>query len=399
MSTIEIGLLVFSFLLVATLLAFILVNRMAIIHRLRFLEPLFLASTTVSLILLVITFRWTGLTISDSLGLAGLIFSFLFGLYGSKFLERRRRALLSIVVPSKAAFNNEARRGLFGGLETLPVEIDDPFDSVVASYEDLPAFNLAMQKAALARPDYVVLNAPSAAQLDSEECTQAITAITSRGGRIICMEMAPSNIKDYEGLVTQIYSEVDVGASILAQYAVEQIPPNGTALLLAGPEYSAEANRRKKAIEECLQGAEGRHHDTYSLPGWTDVGCYQRTRECLRNGQTPDVIICGNDTMALGAVRAIRELSQSLSKKPKVFGYDGIPQAIIAIAQLESPFYATIRTPPSAFGEMAAYIIRLELTGIRRPSLENSESIIHIDGANLVSKDNADRILEYITAS
>jgi DNA-binding LacI/PurR family transcriptional regulator len=120
--------------------------------------------------------------------------------------------------------------------------------------------------------------------------------------------------------------------------------------------------------------------------GWYEEAAKDRILDLLeRNSNgTPHLIICGNDTLALGAVKAIQEFSLRVKKPlcqynndyPLVFGYDGQPLAISAIAEPCSPFRATIKTPLDDCGKTIAEIIERDLKDHENSSTKLNEELV-----------------------
>jgi ABC-type sugar transport system substrate-binding protein len=387
-------------LFLVSLACFLVVNNLAVIYRRKFLHPTFIVSTLTFFILCVVVLNYFGYSFSDTLAVVGLVATFLFGFAGTRFLQRRQETLAILAITSKSRFIEELRKGFYNNLGDVPIKVEDVFagSNSSESFEDLPALIPTAQKAELLRPDYLIILPHSKLQADSRELASVLSRLTKRGGRVIVMQNPPENINSYKGMVTCIYSDVTEGARIIAAYAVATLAETSTVLLLNGPGYSPPAQTRKKIIMSELEQA---HHNIISqdLPGWTEEGAYLRANSFLHDNPAPDLIICGNDTMAFGAVRAVREFAYTKRAKPiptKVFGYDGLTRAIISIADKDSPFYATVRIPPYSYGKIAANIIRAEVGGIAKPRSEDTMRKISIDGTNLVTKENADRILDYL---
>lgn len=72
-----------------------------------------------------------------------------------------------------------------------------------------------------------------------------------------------------------------------------------------------------------------------------------------QRGDTPpfDALVCGNDTVALGALTALREAGLRVPDDVAVVGFDDIPMAAHA-----SPPLTTVRSPLLALGEAAGHL-------------------------------------------
>jgi DNA-binding LacI/PurR family transcriptional regulator len=79
---------------------------------------------------------------------------------------------------------------------------------------------------------------------------------------------------------------------------------------------------------------------------------YSATHELLKRAPEITAILAGNDTIALGVMRAARETGRAIPDNLSIIGYDDLPFA----AYLEPPL-TTIRTRPLIQGETATHIL------------------------------------------
>ncbi len=79
---------------------------------------------------------------------------------------------------------------------------------------------------------------------------------------------------------------------------------------------------------------------------------YLAALELLKNAPDITAVHAGNDTIALGVMRAARELGRVLPQDLSIIGFDDLPFA----AYLEPPL-TTIRTKPIEQGELAAHVL------------------------------------------
>ncbi len=344
-----------------------------------------------------------GLSLGDSVGVVGIPLAFFAGALVDYHRTLSTRTKLIVVIPSKAPFNVALRRGIAAEASGSSLEIDDPCAKIERGYEDLAGLLKEVHEAVNQKPDYLLVHAPSPGVLDASEFQEMARTMTGRHGRILCIEGGPANIADFHGLITEIVSDSQAGAKLLADYAVKilaqdealgQVDPY--VCILSGPRYSPIAVNRVKIMQDTFEDVNIRC-SVREATGWSELECHDKTLSLLvasimHGNPVPDIIICGNDVMALGAVRAIREIGHQTKHRPKVFGYDGLAEAVACIAQPETPFYATIRTPPALLGEKAIQMICEEIDGKRKPAVADK---IEIDFTHLVTKENANHILNF----
>jgi len=98
---------------------------------------------------------------------------------------------------------------------------------------------------------------------------------------------------------------------------------------------------------------------------FTESGGYDvvRTRLSTRlDGEgLPDGLVCANDEIALGALRAARELGIEVPGQLAITGWDDIP-----VAALVSPALTTIRQPMRELGSTAAVLLAERISAGRR---------------------------------
>lgn len=301
------------------------------------------------------------LTFSDGLSVAGLALTLLFAA-GASFMNRMKlRLRIGVVIPSRVPFHSELRAGLNEALRGERCDLYDDYLVTNRALENLADFLPALRRTLHWRPDYLVVCSPSVSLISSEQVAGLLTSFARRGGGIIFIDNPPADeicrqLKKRYGSVT---SDVETGAKWIAQFVKTRLGPGESVLVLAGPSSSAPAEVRRKMFEIAIPDATVEVADTGA---WTAESTYQSLCQRLQRGERPRFVVCGNDVMAFGVVRALREfVTHNQQRGPlsvEVIGYDGIARALFAISEPSNPFCATIRTPPSAYGqEIAAMII------------------------------------------
>ena len=152
------------------------------------------------------------------------------------------------------------------------------------------------------------------------------------------------------------------GATALACHMIER---HGRRRLyyVAGPPEAPDARERRRAVEEAV----ARH------PGVILAGCYQgrfaaisgqlAVREILAapRREFPEAIICGNDQMAIGAMRELQAAGIRVPADVAVVGFDDIH-----LGAMFTPPLTTVRQPMRLLGERACSLL---LERIADPSL------------------------------
>ncbi|RPE67130.1 DNA-binding LacI/PurR family transcriptional regulator [Pacificibacter maritimus] len=133
-------------------------------------------------------------------------------------------------------------------------------------------------------------------------------------------------------------------------------------LFLAGPQTISAHLGRKETFSRLWEAQFNVTPDFISVPIYDPVRAYERTKEYLEDlpiEMRPDVIVCENDALAMGAINAIRyAVGLRVPQDIAVTGFDDIPQA-------SGPEYrlTSYRQPITAMAEALVTILKGDDTG------------------------------------
>jgi DNA-binding LacI/PurR family transcriptional regulator len=147
-----------------------------------------------------------------------------------------------------------------------------------------------------------------------------------------------------------------------ARQAVEYLLALGheTVRYLAIPSWSG-PNPREQGWQAALEHA-GAPVPAPVGSGWTAQWGHEMTLELLRD-DAPTAILCGNDDIALGAIRAVSDTGRSVPADVSIIGFDDVP-----FARFSRPALTTVRQDFTALGR-ASVATLLEQVGGRRPGM------------------------------
>ena len=111
-----------------------------------------------------------------------------------------------------------------------------------------------------------------------------------------------------------------------------------------------------KAVERVSKGTESAEAHGSDSP----AGGYQATRDLLGSGFAPSVIICVNDFMALGVLRALREQGLEVPEDVSVVGYDNI-----GLSEFAAPALTTVNVPRKRIAHAMTSALLPSLAGSR----------------------------------
>ena len=110
---------------------------------------------------------------------------------------------------------------------------------------------------------------------------------------------------------------------------IEKLFPNGcTVMNLQGQSGSSPAIDRNKGLHNVLDKAKDKYKIVFEdTAGFDRAKGLSMTESALASMKTPpDVIVCANDDMALGALEALK--GRNLTGKVKLIGFDALPEAL-----------------------------------------------------------------------
>lgn len=135
---------------------------------------------------------------------------------------------------------------------------------------------------------------------------------------------------DADGIAkAQIIADNDQGAQVVATEFARAIEPGGGEYAeLLGRESDTNAQVRTKGFHAVLDKYSNLVRVAAQSANWSQSEAFQKTETILQAHGNIRGIIAGNDTMALGAVAAVKSAARS---GIVVTGFDGSPDAVAAI--------------------------------------------------------------------
>ena len=185
--------------------------------------------------------------------------------------------------------------------------------------------------------------------------------------------------------ISQIISNNYQGATILAEYFVELMAEDGKFVELTGRDTDTNAHIRSQGYHDVLDEIPGMEMVAQQTANWSQTEGYSVMETLLQ--QNPDIkgVICGNDTMALGAQAALLTAGRD---DVICVGFDGSDEAIESI--MKGELKATSLQPVAEMAIQAAIQadswIRTGKTG--KPEKQSIDMV-------LLTPENADQYEKY----
>ncbi|GAA4972979.1 erythritol transport system substrate-binding protein [Nonomuraea thailandensis] len=179
----------------------------------------------------------------------------------------------------------------------------------------------------------------------------------------------------------QIVSNNSQGAQLAAQSFVEAMKSKGNYVELVGKESDTNASVRSKGFADVISQYPDLKQVAKESANWDQQEAFTKMETIIQKNPDIQGVIAGNDTMALGAVAALK--AAGLLKKVTVVGFDGSPDAIAAVKAGE--MHATA-LQPAALGATSAVDQADQFIRTGRTGKEEKQSI----DCELVTAGNAD---------
>jgi len=148
---------------------------------------------------------------------------------------------------------------------------------------------------------------------------------------------------------------------------------------IGGNIYSENFQQRKKGFIESVNALDMEYltEHTYMLTP-TMVGAYTDMLERLKNINTlPDCLFAYNDTLALGAIKALKGLGFKIPRDVSIIGFDDIPYSAVS-----SPSLTTVHVQRNQIGKLAVEQL------LRIKKSKKNEPVKTLITGNLIVRDS-----------
>lgn len=138
-------------------------------------------------------------------------------------------------------------------------------------------------------------------------------------------------ISDPSKATTFVGVSNDTLGALEMRRAVQDLGGKGNVALLLGPMGSDGQLGRSKGYADVIAGNPNIKVVFEETANWTTEEALKLVENWLQTGTALDAIVCQNDGMALGAVKAVED--KGLSGRIKVYGLDAVPDALKAVKE------------------------------------------------------------------
>ncbi|MGW0948325.1 substrate-binding domain-containing protein [Streptomyces sp. NPDC002623] len=215
------------------------------------------------------------------------------------------------------------------------------YTTSVASHDDDPNKQSELIDAAISRDAAAII-------LDNAGADASIGPVTKATKAGIPVFLIDREINQTGIAKAQIVSNNSQGAQLAAQEFVKAMGEKGDYVELTGKESDTNAGVRSKGYSDVISQYPDMKRVTQQTANWDQQEAFSKMETILQRYPKIKGVIAGNDTMALGAVAALKSAKRT---GVAVVGFDGSPDAI---AQIKAGTMRATALQPAALGaEMA----------------------------------------------
>jgi erythritol transport system substrate-binding protein len=248
------------------------------------------------------------------------------------------------------------------------------YETSVASHDDDPNKQSELIDAAISRKAKAII-------LDNAGADASIGPVQKATDANVPVFLIDREINKTGVAKAQIVSNNAQGAQLSGQAFVEATSGKRNYIELVGKESDTNAGVRSKGYNDVLSQYPDLKKIAQETANWDQQEAFTKMETLIQRNRNIQGVIAGNDTMALGAVAAIKAAGL---QNVVVVGFDGSPDAIAAIKAGE--MYATALQPAALGAEMAveqadAFIKNGETGQPEKQSID----------CEIITKENADQ--------
>jgi erythritol transport system substrate-binding protein len=217
--------------------------------------------------------------------------------------------------------------------------------------------------------DVAIANRAVAIVLDNAGADASVAAVRKAKDAGIPSFLIDREINATGIAVSQIVSNNYQGATLGAQEFVRLMGEKGAYVELVGRESDTNAGIRSRGYHDVLDKYDSLQLVSRQSANWSQAEAYQKMETIIQGNRNIKGVIAGNDTMALGAVAALKNAGM---QRVIVVGFDGSPDAIASIK--DGGLKATVLQPAATIARMAVDQAHRYLT-TRSTGLPEKQSI------------------------
>ncbi len=257
----------------------------------------------------------------------------------------------------------EAAAAEYGNIRTIVVDAEGDVAAVDAAIEDLIA----------QRVDGLIMNISPIETLPGP-----MEAINEAGIPVVLVNrrFLGTGYDSWVGV-----DNLNTGAGV-GEVIVDTMRGRGNLLMIrGGPEDNKIGNARRDGVLSQVEPTDIEVIFAPEFGGWTEDGGFSLMEDMLAKHPNIDAVFAENDSMALGALKAIQDAGRA--DEIKIFGFDGQRAALKLISE-GTNFIATGLNSPTLIGPMGFNHLMAVIAGAERVNIDTVFPVTVITEENVM---------------
>lgn len=215
--------------------------------------------------------------------------------------------------------------------------------------------------------------------LDVNALAPAVEQAVQAGIPVVTIDRRVDGV---EGILAHVGADNVKGGEAQAHAIMEAFPDGAKIFHLQGQPGAGPAIDRNKGVHNVLDGAKDKYKIIFEqTANFARAEALSVTEAGLTANGKPDVIVCANDDMALGASEACQSAGYA---DVKIYGFDALPEALVAVR--DGKLAGTVEQFP---GEQSRTAVRIAVAKARDG--KDPEQTLVLLTPIVIGKDNLDK--------
>ena len=222
------------------------------------------------------------------------------------------------------------------------------------------------------------VNAIVISPLDVNALAPAVEQAVQAGIPVVTIDRRVDGV---EGILAHVGADNVKGGEAQAEAIMAAFPDGATIFHLQGQPGAGPAIDRNQGVHNILDGKDAYKIVFEQTANFNRAEALSVTEAGLAANGKPDVIVCANDDMALGAIEACAAAGYG---DVKIYGFDALPEAIVAVR--DGTMAGTVEQFP---GEQSRTAVRIAVA-YARDKTEPAEKLVLLTPI-VIGQDNLDK--------
>lgn len=222
------------------------------------------------------------------------------------------------------------------------------------------------------------VNAIVISPLDVNALAPAVEQAVQAGIPVVTIDRRVDGV---EGILAHVGADNVKGGEAQAEAIIAAFPDGATIFHLQGQPGAGPAIDRNQGVHNILDGKDQYKIVFEQTANFNRAEALSVTEAGLAANGKPDVIVCANDDMALGAIEAVAAAGL---EGVQIYGFDALPEALVAVR--DGALAGTVEQFP---GEQSRTAVRIAVA-FARDGEEPAEKLVLLTPV-VIGKDNLDK--------